>query len=64
VDSIAKDAMLGEPKPSEERWAGRDGQDNDGDAQAEEDREQEKENFVQEELYIHGKVCSLLITLP
>jgi phospholipase D1/2 len=63
VDSIAKDAMLGEPKPSEERWAGRDGQDNDGDVQAEEDREQEKENFIQEELYIHGKVCPISITV-
>ena len=43
VDSIAKDAMLGEKKPSEEKWG-------DGDL------ESEKENFVQEELYIHGKV--------
>lgn len=42
-DSIAKNAMLGERKVSEEKW--------DGD-----DIEQEKENFVQEELYIHGKV--------
>lgn len=56
VDSIAKDAMLGEPKPSEEAYAGRDGQDTEGDA--EDSREQEKENFVQEELYIHGKVRS------
>ncbi|KAG8626764.1 hypothetical protein KVT40_005709 [Elsinoe batatas] len=43
ADSIAKDAMLGEPKPSEEVWA-------DGDL------EQETENFVQEELYIHAKL--------
>jgi len=43
VDSIAKSAMLDEKKPSEEKWA-------DGDL------ESEKENFVQEELYIHGKV--------
>ncbi|GAM84408.1 hypothetical protein ANO11243_024030 [Dothideomycetidae sp. 11243] len=42
--SIAKDAMLGEPKPSEEVWD-----------HAEPD--QEKENFVQEELYIHSKLC-------
>ncbi|KAF2154166.1 phospholipase D/nuclease [Myriangium duriaei CBS 260.36] len=42
--SIAKDAMLGEPKPSEEIWD-------------REDPEQEKENFVQEELYIHSKLC-------
>ncbi|GAB7354646.1 hypothetical protein MBLNU459_g5078t1 [Dothideomycetes sp. NU459] len=44
VDSIAKNAMLGEKKVSEEKW-------DDG------DMEQEKGNFVQEELYIHGKVC-------
>lgn len=44
VDSIAKDAMLGEKKVSEERWD-------------DDDLETEKENFVQEELYIHGKVC-------
>lgn len=43
VDSIAKSAMLNEPKVSEEKW-----QDN--------QKEDEKENFVQEELYIHGKV--------
>ncbi|KAI9839093.1 MAG: hypothetical protein M1837_002232 [Sclerophora amabilis] len=41
-DSIAKDAMLNEGKPSEEYWEG--------------DPEAEKENFVQEELYIHGKL--------
>ncbi|KAK4907117.1 hypothetical protein LTR28_000503, partial [Elasticomyces elasticus] len=41
-DSIAKDAMLNEKKPSEEPWE-------------EGEKEQEKENFVQEELYIHGK---------
>lgn len=43
-DSIAKDAMLGQPKVSHEHWEA-------------EDPEQEKENFVQEELYIHGKLC-------
>lgn len=42
--TIAKSAMLGEPKPSEEFWD-------------KEDPEQEKENFVQEELYIHSKLC-------
>lgn len=42
VDSVAKDAMLNEGKVSEEPWEG--------------DPEAEKENFVQEELYIHGKV--------
>jgi phospholipase D1/2 len=56
-DSIAKDAMLGEPKVSEENYAGRveGGKPRDGDDHAK-SREQEKENFVQEELYIHGKV--------
>lgn len=43
VDTIAKNAMLGEPKVSDEPW-------DHGDF------ETEKENFVQEELYIHGKV--------
>ncbi|PNS16800.1 Phospholipase D1 [Sphaceloma murrayae] len=43
ADSIAKSAMLGEIKPSEEHW------DHD-------DPEQETENFVQEELYIHAKL--------
>ncbi|KAJ9636763.1 hypothetical protein H2199_007757 [Coniosporium tulheliwenetii] len=42
-DSIAEDAMLDEGKPSQEPW-------DDG------DEESEKNNFVQEELYIHGKV--------
>ena len=62
-DSIAKDAMLGEKAVSEENYAGR------GPAKQEEKegkmlegydedeiREQEKENFIQEELYIHAKV--------
>lgn len=43
-DSIAKNAMLGQKKVSEEKWD-------------ESDPEQEKQNFFQEELYIHGKVC-------
>lgn len=43
VDSVAKNAMLGEKKVSEEKWANG-------------DLESEKENWVQEELYIHGKV--------
>ncbi|KAK5135684.1 hypothetical protein LTR08_004985 [Meristemomyces frigidus] len=56
VDSIAKDAMLGEPKVSEENYAGRsDGGKDDEGPEAKENREQEIENFVQEELYIHGK---------
>lgn len=42
-DSIAEDAMLDEGKPSKEPW-------DDG------DEDSEKNNFVQEELYIHGKV--------
>jgi len=63
VDSIAKDAMLGEPKPSEERWPGREIEDP-TDVEAEEKRELEKQNFVQEELYIHGKVCSMSLYTP
>lgn len=42
-DSIAKDAMLDGRKVSEEPWSS-------------ENRQQEAENFVQEELYIHGKL--------
>ena len=53
-DSISKDALLGEKKVSEENYAGRSPGKGDGDE--EEAREQEKENFIQEELYIHGKV--------
>lgn len=66
VDSIAKDALLGEKKVSEENYAGRSpgtGMRDDSHELASEEskkmaelREQEKENFVQEELYIHGKV--------
>ncbi|EME85348.1 uncharacterized protein MYCFIDRAFT_60226 [Pseudocercospora fijiensis CIRAD86] len=41
-DSIAHDALLGQKKPSEEQYAGR--------------KEDELENFVQEELYIHSKL--------
>lgn len=44
VDSIAHTAMLNGGKISDQSWEG-------------EDPEQEKENFVQEELYIHGKLC-------
>lgn len=43
-DSIAQDALLNQRKVSEEYWG-------------DEDPEKEKENFVQEELYVHGKVC-------
>jgi len=57
-DSIAKDALLGQKKPSEENYAGRD--DNgepQGDSEHDQEiRQQELENFVQEELYIHGKI--------
>jgi phospholipase D1/2 len=42
-DSISQDAMLNAGKVTEELWEG--------------DAETEKENFIQEELYIHGKVC-------
>lgn len=41
-DSIARTAMLGSEKVSDQEWSG--------------DLEGEKENFVQEELYIHGKL--------
>ncbi|THZ29799.1 phospholipase D/nuclease [Aureobasidium pullulans] len=44
ADSVAKSAMLGEKKVSEEPWD-------------ENAAEQEKENWVQEELYVHGKTC-------
>lgn len=43
ADSIAQTAMLNGGKVTEQQWCG--------------DLESEKENFVQEELYIHGKVC-------
>lgn len=56
-DSIAKDAMLDQNKVSEENYAGRGassgGKEEDDGKSA---REQEKENFIQEELYIHGKI--------
>ena len=42
--SVAKNAMLGQMKVSNEPWDSN-------------DPEQEKQNFVQEELYIHGKLC-------
>ena len=42
ADSIARTAMLNGGKVSEQYWEG--------------DLEEEKENFVQEELYIHGKL--------
>ena len=43
ADSIAKNALLDEPKVSEELWN-------------KDHAEQEKENFIQEELYPHDKV--------
>ena len=43
ADSIASRAMRNGGKVSEQPWDG--------------DLEQEKENFVQEELYVHAKVC-------
>jgi phospholipase D1/2 len=42
-DSIADDAMLTDKKPSTEEWEG--------------EPEEEKDNFFQEELYIHSKLC-------
>ncbi|GAB7359169.1 hypothetical protein MBLNU230_g5236t1 [Neophaeotheca triangularis] len=53
-DSIAEDAMLGTKKVSEENYAGREPGKGEGDP--EENRQQEVENFVHEELYIHGKL--------
>ena len=53
-DSIAQDAMLGEKNVTDENYAGR--WPGVGDGDEEELREQEKENFIQEELYIHAKV--------
>lgn len=57
-DSIAADAMLGQKKPSEESYIGRDEKGNrvGTEDKDEDNRQQELENFVQEELYIHGKV--------
>lgn len=42
-DTVAATAMLNGGKVSEQKWDG--------------DLEEEKENFVQEELYIHAKIC-------
>lgn len=44
ADSIAEDAMLRGGKVSDEPWDG--------------DPEEEKDHFVQEELYVHAKVVS------
>lgn len=57
-DTIAKNALLGQKKVSEEGYAGRnDDGTKKGDTEKDESlRQQELENFVQEELYIHGKV--------
>ncbi|KAF1811522.1 putative phospholipase PldA, partial [Eremomyces bilateralis CBS 781.70] len=44
VDTIAEDAMLSGRHVSDEPWTGG-------------DEEGEKMNFIQEQLYIHGKVC-------
>lgn len=54
-DSIAHNAMLDGGKVSDEVWAGRGGGQQDG-MEENEAREQEKENFIQEQLYIHAKV--------
>lgn len=57
-DTIAKDALLGEKPPSKEAYAGRTETGKpDGDSEEDQEhRQQEVENFVQEELYIHGKL--------
>lgn len=49
ADSIAHNAMLGGNRVSDEPWEG--------------DPEAEKDNFVQEELYIHAKASSIRDTL-
>lgn len=43
-DSIAKDAMLHQTKVTDEKWSS-------------EDEAGEAANFIQEELYIHAKLC-------
>jgi len=57
-DSIARDALLGQKLPSEETYSGRDddGKPQGDDEESRENRQQEVENFVQEELYIHAKL--------
>ncbi|SMR62968.1 unnamed protein product [Zymoseptoria tritici ST99CH_3D1] len=57
-DTIAHNAMLNGKKPSEEPYVGRDenGKRVGHEEEDEENRQQELENFVQEELYIHGKL--------
>jgi phospholipase D1/2 len=58
ADTIAKGALIDEKPPSQEIYAGR-GENGEpiGDSEADEDlRQQEVENFVQEELYIHAKL--------
>jgi phospholipase D1/2 len=44
ADSIAKDAMLHDVEVTKEKWA-------------DDDEEGEAANFIQEELYIHAKLC-------
>lgn len=61
-DSIAKNAMLGEQKVSEENWAGREPGHMDG-LNEDEAKDQEKENFIQEQLYIHGKVSDDILAI-
>ena len=57
---------LGEKKPSEEPYAGRsdDGKKKGDDEHDETLRQQELENFVQEELYIHGKARQIPLMNP
>ena len=54
TDSIAAGALLDKQSPGAEYWAGR-GKDEEGE-EAENLRDTEKENFIQEELYIHAKL--------
>lgn len=49
-DSIAADAMLGKRKVGNEQWEG--------------DEENERQNFVNEELYVHAKVTPTTATQP
>jgi phospholipase D1/2 len=58
ADSIAKGALIDEKPPSQETYAGRgeNGEHVGDDEEAEDLRQQEVDNFVQEELYIHSKL--------
>ena len=56
TDSIAAGALLDKEKPTDEYWAGRGHDEQSDDDEQERLRDTEKENFIQEELYIHAKL--------